>query len=608
MEIKRGYKQTDVGIIPEDWDVQTLGNVSEKIMVGIASAATHAYRTKGIPLLRNQNIKEGYLDDSDILFVDVEYEKVFRNKRLRAGDLLTARTGYPGMTCIVPPKYDSAQSFTTLIIRPKTTDVESSFLCAFINSTQGQRFFEKSQIGGAQKNVNAGTLRKMPVPVPHPSEQRAIAEALSDIDALLIELNMLIAKKHDLKQAAMQQLLTGQTRLPSFHDEWEEKRFGELTVPRSERVDPRRSGVHEFCVELEHIESGTGQLLGAASTNENSSLKSVFREGDVLFGKLRAYLQKYWLATKPGVCSTEIWVFTPNTQLVTSAYLYQLVRVDRFIETASTAYGTHMPRSDWNVVKNYELRLPTIAEQTIIAEVLTEMDKELKTLEQRREKTRALKQAMMQELLTGRIRLVQDSKNVISFPSMQIKATKTSHNWQIDEAVIIGVLAGQFGTEEWPLPRKRRVKLTYLLHRHAQRQTDDYLKMAAGPYNPKTKYQGPEKIAIQNGYAQEHHNGKYAGFIAGESIAQADNYFAQWYPGAKKWLEQFRFEKTDELELLATVDMAMEDLRKDNKPIVLDMVKQLIHDHPEWEAKLDREIFSDDNITRAMQKCGELFQ
>jgi type I restriction enzyme S subunit len=228
MELKPGYKQTEVGVIPEEWDVRTLASVAEKIMVGIASAATHAYRTKGIPLLRNQNIRAGYLDDSDILFVDYEYEKTFRNKRLRTGDLLTARTGYPGMTCVVPRTYDSAQSFTTLITRPTAGEVESAFLCSFINSAQGQRFFEQSQIGGAQKNVNAGTLRKMPVPVPHPSEQRAIARALSDVDALLGGLDRLIAKKRDLKQATMQQLLTGQTRFPGFDGEWEKRTLGQL--------------------------------------------------------------------------------------------------------------------------------------------------------------------------------------------------------------------------------------------------------------------------------------------------------------------------------------------------------------------------------------------
>ena len=161
MELKRGYKQSELGVIPNHWEVEKLASVSDKVMVGIASAATHAYRPRGIPLLRNQNIKAGWLDDADILFVDEEYEKGFRNKRLKTGDLLTARTGYPGMTCVIPPRFEGAQSFTTLITRPRKDLVDSAFLCHFINSGAGQSFFDRSQIGGAQKNVNAGALREM---------------------------------------------------------------------------------------------------------------------------------------------------------------------------------------------------------------------------------------------------------------------------------------------------------------------------------------------------------------------------------------------------------------------------------------------------------------
>ena len=246
----------------------------------------------------------------------------------------------------------------------------------------------------------------MPFITPPLPEQRAIAEALSDGDGLLGGLDRLIAKKCDLKQATMQQLLTGQTRLPGFHGEWEVKKFGEVAAPRRERIDPRRTGVHDFCIELEHIESGSGHLLGSTNTGTHSSLKSVFHPGDVLFGKLRAYLRKYWRATRSGVCSTEIWVLVPRDVALASEFLFQIIQTDDFIDAASNSYGTHMPRSDWNVVKNHELKIPLVPEQTAIAEVLTEMDEELAALEQRREKTRALKQAMMQELLTGRIRLV----------------------------------------------------------------------------------------------------------------------------------------------------------------------------------------------------------
>ena len=142
-------------MIPEDWEVKFLSKLSAKIMVGIASAATHAYRNRGIPLIRNQNIKPNILDDSDIIYISEEYESKFVNKRLKQGDLLTARTGYPGTTCIVPKSFDNAQSFTTLITRLITSFIDANYICFFINSDRGKEFFQQNQIGGGQKNVNA---------------------------------------------------------------------------------------------------------------------------------------------------------------------------------------------------------------------------------------------------------------------------------------------------------------------------------------------------------------------------------------------------------------------------------------------------------------------
>jgi type I restriction enzyme S subunit len=126
----------------------------------------------------------------------------------------------------------------------------------------------------------------------------------------------------------------------------------------------------------------------------------------VLFGKLRAYLRKYWLANCDGVCSTEIWVLVAKRALLVPEFLFQLVKMDRFIEVASSAYGTHMPRSDWKVVKNYEVPLPPVDEQTAIATILSDMDAEIAALEAKLTKAHQLKQGMMQELLTGKTRLI----------------------------------------------------------------------------------------------------------------------------------------------------------------------------------------------------------
>ncbi len=213
-EVKQGYKQTEVGVIPEDWEVKPLHALADKIMVGIASAATHAYRDRGIVMFRNQNIKPNYLDDSDVLYLAEDYEANFRNKRLRSGDLLTARTGYPGTTSIVPNNYEGSQSFTTLITRPRLDIVDSTYLCYFINSEAGQAYFEQNQIGGGQKNVNAGSLKYLPVTLPPIKvEQTAIASILSDMDSEITVLEEKLAKARQIKQGMMQELLTGRIRL-----------------------------------------------------------------------------------------------------------------------------------------------------------------------------------------------------------------------------------------------------------------------------------------------------------------------------------------------------------------------------------------------------------
>ena len=208
----------------------------------------------------------------------------------------------------------------------------------------------------------------------------------------------------------------------------------------------------------------------------------------------------------------------------------------------------------------------------------------------------------MQELLTGKTRLVGPQ-----LVASQNKPAKP-HNKAFNEAVVIAVLAQAFGSEQFPLGRMRYTKLSYLLHRHAEGQAEGYLKKAAGPYNPQTRYGGAEKIAVENGYVRKHKVGKYSGFVAAGEIAKARDYFEKWYGAqALQWLEQFRYKKNDELELLATVDMAAEDLRQSVQPVSVENVKAVIRAHPAWQAKLDRAIFADNNIAGALSECLGLF-
>ena len=407
--VAAGYKLTEVGVIPEGWVVKPLSAVAD-IRGGIAkNANTTISDPISVHYLRVANVQDGFLSLGEMSKIELSRGDLPRYK-VQPGDVLMNEGGdldKLGRGAIWRGEFDPCVHQNHVFVVRCKAELLPEYLNIWTSTSPVRRFF---LVAGKQTtnlaSISKSSLGELPVVLPSLPEQRAIAAALSNVDALLAGLDRLIAKKRDLKQAAMQQLLTGQTRLPGFQGEWASTTFGQIAQPRRDRVDPRSAGIQHFCVELEHIAPASGELLGNTSAGEHSSLKSVFGADDVLFGKLRAYLRKYWLATRPGVCSTEIWVLAPRSQLMTTEFLFQLVKTDDFIEAASNSYGTHMPRSDWSIVENFELALPPMSEQTAIATILSDMDTELTALESRHTKTRALKQAMMQELLTGRTRLL----------------------------------------------------------------------------------------------------------------------------------------------------------------------------------------------------------
>ena len=227
-------------------------------------------------------------------------------------------------------------------------------------------------------------------------------------------------------------------------------------------------------------------------------------------------------------------------------------------------------------------------------------------------KLRNLKSALMQDLLTGKVRVPQTMLKELNTESEKIKTIpikSKGHNWEFNEAVVISVLTHKFGSEQYPLGRKRCTKISYLLHRYKEKQVSGYLKKAAGPYNPRARYGGPEKIALLKGYVQEHTSGNYKGFIKSDNIQEAISYFNRWYGSdTSTWLEQFQYEKNDTLELWTTVDMAIEELQTQSLPISPATVKKVIHDSDEWRPKLKRAIFSDDNIQKAIRQIVQLSQ
>ena len=405
-----GYKRTEAGVIPEDWECGRLGGLTTRVGSGITpSGGERVYVTEGRPFLRSQNVGWGALNLADLVFITDELHASFVASEIQENDVLLnitgASIGRSAVADITVARGNVNQHVCEIRTDPKRLDPH--FLNSYLLSAAGQRQIDSYQAGGNRQGLNYGQIRSFLIPQPTLSEQRAIAEALSDVDGLLAALEALIAKKRAIKQAAMQQLLTGKTRLPGFSGVWETRRLGEIASIRNHKVLPSNVPPDTPCVELDHIEQGKGRLLECSTAQHSTSSKYRFLSGDVLFGRLRSYLRKFWLADRDGICTTEIWPLSTDPQQSDSGFLHAIVQCEQFIEVASISYGTHMPRADWGVIQNFEIRLPQVQEQRAIAAILSDMDAEIAALERRRDKTRAIKQGMMQQLLTGRVRLVE---------------------------------------------------------------------------------------------------------------------------------------------------------------------------------------------------------
>ena len=161
----------------------TLQDVSEFVTVGIANAATHAYVDSGVVMLRNLNVRENQLEDSDLVYIDPEFAAKYKKKRLKAGDILVTRTGYPGIACVVPKKYEGCQTFTTLIVRLRDdSPVTAEYVSQLINSPIGKEFVGRFKAGSSQQNFGATALKMMPIGIPPLALQQEFATFVAEVD------------------------------------------------------------------------------------------------------------------------------------------------------------------------------------------------------------------------------------------------------------------------------------------------------------------------------------------------------------------------------------------------------------------------------------------
>ena len=420
MEVRPGYRQTEVGVIPEDWEsisASALVEPTAPICYGVVQVGQDT--NGGVPIVAIKYVKE--IASASLHRTAVALEQPYSRSRVKGGDVLISIKGTIGRVGIVPQGFVGNISRELARLRPRHK-YSGEYIGQQLESHETQARISRVVVGTTRLEFSIATLRQFELPIPRSLfEQHAIAAALGDVDALLDGLTRLIAKKRDLKQAAMQQLLTGQTRLPGFHREWEVKHLGEHVTFLRNGVNSRAELTVDGPVKYLHygdVHACTGASLAPDSLPSLPSKKATtldrLRDGDLIFADASEDLI--------GVSKSVEMCRVGSTALVAGLHTIA-ARFDKniladgfkaYLQFSSVfagqlrrlAAGTKVYATNRAHIASIEMCLPAVDEQAAIASVLNDMNAQIDALEARRDKTRALKQAMMQELLTGRTRLV----------------------------------------------------------------------------------------------------------------------------------------------------------------------------------------------------------
>jgi len=423
MEVMPGYKKTDFGLVPEEWSVKPLRDIFT-LKNGFAFNSQY-FSSTGPVLLTPGNFRlDGglYFEDRNTKHYSGSYPE---NMKFSRGDLLVVMTDLtPNCNLLGKPAIIDSDEIILhnqrigKVIFNKNL-VQQKFLYYLLLSTKYLSRVKEQATGSTVRHTSNKSIYNIELPFAHLPEQNAIAAALSDVDALLYSIDRLIAKKRDLKQAAMQQLLTGQTRLPGFSGEWISKRLGDTATLKARigwqgLTTAEYLGAGDFILvtgtefSKGYVDWDSCHYVEESRYKQDVNIQLHLR--DVLVTK-DGTIGKVALVTSlplPATLNSGVFVIRPLRESFVAEFFYYVLCSEQFSvflsQLAAGSTISHLYQKDF---VTFTYRLPSsLMEQSAILKVLTEIDIELAALEQRRKKTAALKQGMMQELLTGKTRLV----------------------------------------------------------------------------------------------------------------------------------------------------------------------------------------------------------
>ena len=407
--VKPGYKQTEVGVIPQDWEDEKLGELA-KVCMCKRIFADQTTDNGEIPFFKIGTFgKEADAYISRSLYEDFKHRFSYPQK----GDVLISAAGTLGRSVIFDGKDAYFQDSNIVWLDIDKTKLCNEYLYHYYKVIQWA-----SSEGSTIARLYNGIICDTHIALPKVDEQEQIAGALSEIDELISTLEKQVSKKKAIKQGAMQELLTGKRRLPGFNGAWREVRLEDICskITDGSHESPPESDVGYYMPSVKDMTS-TGFDYSECKKISYADFKKLERNGcrpdigDVLIAKDGSILKYAFVQEQAEtiVILSSIAIVKPLFNCVDSFFLAQYFRQQNFVEQVITNYksGTGVPRIVLKGFKQIELFIPeSVAEQATIAKILVDMGKEIAGLEKKLGKYRQVKQGMMQQLLTGKIRLV----------------------------------------------------------------------------------------------------------------------------------------------------------------------------------------------------------
>lgn len=416
------FKNSELGPIPADWEVSTLGQV---IANGHAKLQTGPFGTvlkasefveTGHPVVSVREIRSGYIQlyDDTPCVSDETYEKLGKYS-LQAEDLVFARKGSVERSALIPSGGISYFLGSDSIgLRMDNDCLFPKYLLYYLQLSEIKQHVARHAYGTTMAGLNEASLRTIPLVIPPLPEQQRIAAALSDADAWIESLDKLIEKKKLVKQGAMQALLSGKTRLPGFSGKWVEKRLGDCMIvnPPNDRMIPETF----FYIDLESVTKG--RLAGVAEiqkVNAPSRAQRLFQKGDILFQTVRPYQNNNLFVdfeAKQFVASTGYAILRAKCD-TDARWMFEIIQTPQFADhVMDNCTGTGYPAINPGKLAEIPFLMPpSLAEQRGIAAILSDMDAELTSLSREKAKAERIKEGMMQELLTGKTRLKGEKRS-----------------------------------------------------------------------------------------------------------------------------------------------------------------------------------------------------